>query len=472
SGGGAALPFLLRAGAPVAPSGTAWTPAAPNAAIPETYAGLSSTITVPGPGAPIQDLDLRIDQLAHGWLGDLRVYLSHDGGPRRALAVHPGRGEMRGGTLAGMVFDDHAGAPFASLAVGTAPVTGRYRPLAALEAFEGETTAGTWTLTVVDDWDGSTGTLGGWSLGFSTRSTGCEDNSAVAATGAAAAVGATAATIGGTVDAAGAATEYRIVWGETDAYGSSTPVVSAGAVRGAAARTTALTGLAPETTYHFRVEALRFGELASAGEDRTFTTTAVPPPPDPEPTPDPDPDPAPVSPEPVTPDPTPATPDPKPVAPDPVPVTPPTTNQPTDAGPRAPAGGAGGTGTTGGGSTGAATGGSGSGWLADPEITITPRPAALAFASSAKTVRVTGGKVTLRLTAPASARGTLTLRAGARTLGTARFTGRAASTTAVTVKLTASGRAALRKARGHKLAVTARATAAGRTATWKFTLRG
>ena len=74
-------------------------------------------------------------------------------------------------------------------------------------------------------------------------------------TGSASAVAATAATLAGTVNPNGSATTYRFEYGTTTSYGSQSPVVDAGSGSGDEPASTDLTGLAPGTTYHFRVVA-------------------------------------------------------------------------------------------------------------------------------------------------------------------------------------------------------------------------
>lgn len=80
------------------------------------------------------------------------------------------------------------------------------------------------------------------------------------------------------VDPEGNATTYRFEWGTTDAYGSRLPLVDAtvGSDTATHAVHQTLTGLQPNTTYHFRVVASSpAGE--TAGADETFTTDAVAP---------------------------------------------------------------------------------------------------------------------------------------------------------------------------------------------------
>jgi hypothetical protein len=100
-----------------------------------------------------------------------------------------------------------------------------------------------------------------------------------ATTGAASAVTGNTATISGTVFPNKEDTNYFFEWGTTTAYGTKTPT---GVERGNADKTVAadLTGLAPQTTYHFRLVAEN-PSGRSEGADATFTTTAGGPAPPP-----------------------------------------------------------------------------------------------------------------------------------------------------------------------------------------------
>jgi hypothetical protein len=82
------------------------------------------------------------------------------------------------------------------------------------------------------------------------------------------AVTATAAALNGTVS--GAAT-YQFDWGTTTAYGNTAGAGSAGSGTSAVAVSAALTGLAPATTYHYRVQATNPAGT-TFGADQTFTT--------------------------------------------------------------------------------------------------------------------------------------------------------------------------------------------------------
>jgi hypothetical protein len=84
----------------------------------------------------------------------------------------------------------------------------------------------------------------------------------------------TGATLNGLVESRSVETTYSFEYGPTIAYGQSTPERTLTSPT-AKLVSEPLTGLAPETTYHYRL--VSDGSVATAGEDRTFTTPAEPP---------------------------------------------------------------------------------------------------------------------------------------------------------------------------------------------------
>ena len=85
------------------------------------------------------------------------------------------------------------------------------------------------------------------------------------------------ATVSGAVTPNGRATGLRFAYGTTTAYGAASATQDVGAGDAAVPGTASLTGLAPGTTYHYRVEAIREGgAVAVAGADMTFTTAPAP----------------------------------------------------------------------------------------------------------------------------------------------------------------------------------------------------
>ncbi len=86
---------------------------------------------------------------------------------------------------------------------------------------------------------------------------------------------ATSAELAGRVDPGGRSTTYYFEYGETLAYGSKAPVPS-GEVTGTGSKAVVqrLTGLTPQTTYHYRLVAEN-ADGAAEGQDVTFVTPAV-----------------------------------------------------------------------------------------------------------------------------------------------------------------------------------------------------
>jgi hypothetical protein len=100
-----------------------------------------------------------------------------------------------------------------------------------------------------------------------------------ATTGDPSSVTTTAATVAGAVSPHSTPTSFHVEYGPTSAYGAVAPAVDApvGSDAGPDPVSQAFTGLAPATTYHYRVVAT-FAGGSSAGADKTFTTAAAPAP--------------------------------------------------------------------------------------------------------------------------------------------------------------------------------------------------
>ncbi len=100
--------------------------------------------------------------------------------------------------------------------------------------------------------------------------------------GPATAITTSTATLTGTVNPEGRATRFAFQFGRTTAYGSQTPLASAGSgTKGVSVRAN-VSGLRSGTDYHYRLIATNAGGT-SAGADRVFRTTGSPPPPPPPP---------------------------------------------------------------------------------------------------------------------------------------------------------------------------------------------
>jgi hypothetical protein len=102
----------------------------------------------------------------------------------------------------------------------------------------------------------------------------------IVSTGGVSSIGEGSATIEGTVNPNGLASTAYFQYGTTSAYGMSTVAQPAGSTETIAAIDASITGLEPETTYHFRILAESSAGI-SYGADQAFTTPAPPPPPPP-----------------------------------------------------------------------------------------------------------------------------------------------------------------------------------------------
>jgi hypothetical protein len=85
----------------------------------------------------------------------------------------------------------------------------------------------------------------------------------------------TTATLTGLVNPNNQATTYRFEYGTTTAYGNQTPPASAGNQNNTVTVAQTITGLAPNTTYHYRLTATN-QTGTTQGTDHTFTTSQTP----------------------------------------------------------------------------------------------------------------------------------------------------------------------------------------------------
>lgn len=93
-------------------------------------------------------------------------------------------------------------------------------------------------------------------------------------TGAASNVTDSTATVSGTVNPNGLTTSYRFDYGTTTTYTTSTVAGSISASTNATAVAASVSGLLPNTTYHYRVEATN-ADGTTFGSDATFTTSST-----------------------------------------------------------------------------------------------------------------------------------------------------------------------------------------------------
>ncbi len=234
-------------------------------AIPDNVpAGVDSTFTFPTT-TTVTDLDVRIGHITHTFDGDLIIKLSH--GATTVTLFN-----RRGGSandISNLIFDDEASA---AISTGVAPFTGSFRPESPLSAFDGQSTAGAWTLNVSDNAGIDVGTLDAWGLSPGPQ---CDVTSLPSiGTGAATALTETSATLNADLDPNSTATNFRFEFGPSDSYGSRTPIATGGDGADPTAVSDGLTGLSASTTYHYRALALRDGIIVARGGDQSFTTPA------------------------------------------------------------------------------------------------------------------------------------------------------------------------------------------------------
>ena len=144
---------------------------APNETLPIAItdnlpAGVTSTITV-GQAINLTDLEVAV-AINHTWVGDVRVTLTSPGGTIVTLLDRPGVPASSFGCSndnMDVVFSDAASVVPETSCPGTTPwLSGPVLPVSPLSAFDGETTLGTWTLTVSDNAGGDTGQIVNWNL--------------------------------------------------------------------------------------------------------------------------------------------------------------------------------------------------------------------------------------------------------------------------------------------------------------------
>jgi len=97
----------------------------------------------------------------------------------------------------------------------------------------------------------------------------------VVTTGAAASIQPTTAVLNGTVNPKGAATTYVFQVGTTSLYGSTTAPTSAGSGNKGVRVAVPISGMAPDTTYHYRLVAQNAKGI-TRGKHRTFKTKRQP----------------------------------------------------------------------------------------------------------------------------------------------------------------------------------------------------
>jgi subtilisin-like proprotein convertase family protein len=141
------------------------------AVIPDnTTDGNNNFIVVPPGSGSIADLNVALN-IAHTYVGDLRVVLTHlDSGRSAVLLDRPGDPAVSNGCSLNDVdatFDDtslRVGEDRCAAGPPLAAIDGSVRSITALTTFNGDTLAGTWRLNLSDRVAQDTGSLLGWCL--------------------------------------------------------------------------------------------------------------------------------------------------------------------------------------------------------------------------------------------------------------------------------------------------------------------
>ena len=156
----------ITAGA--APACTTYTSTNVPVALPNGTTTISSQLTV-GPAATIADLDVTVN-MAHAWPGDLSMVLTHQNtGTAVTFIDRPGVPASTYGCSTDNIqatLSDEAALPVENQCNGSAPaIDGTFSPNKALSAFDGESSSGTWVLSVTDSYTSAdAGTLNSWSI--------------------------------------------------------------------------------------------------------------------------------------------------------------------------------------------------------------------------------------------------------------------------------------------------------------------
>jgi subtilisin family serine protease/subtilisin-like proprotein convertase family protein len=123
-----------------------------------TQGTMSDTLTVTDARA-IKDLNLRLD-IDHTYVSDLEIVLISPDGTERVLFNRHG---ADGDDFENVLLDDEAGS---SIVSATPPYSGSLRPTNGLNAFDGKSALGEWTLLIRDHSALNSGQLNSWSLEF------------------------------------------------------------------------------------------------------------------------------------------------------------------------------------------------------------------------------------------------------------------------------------------------------------------
>ena len=152
------LPLVMRNFPPC----SVWVSTDVPKAIPDNNVNGVESVVVLTTSIPPAGITVQIDQLLHGYTGDLMISLI---GPNGLTVVLVNRRGGDGANFIGTRLSDSYTTPIAS---GTPPFTGNFRPDNSLLPFVGQNPSGTWRLKVADLATDDVGLLNAWRLELCT----------------------------------------------------------------------------------------------------------------------------------------------------------------------------------------------------------------------------------------------------------------------------------------------------------------
>jgi YD repeat-containing protein len=127
------------------------------------FSTINSTLTVPDAPGRLKDVRVRIGQIDHAYVSDLRIELIAPDGTSVLLVNRRG---ADGDDFTNTVFTSDPKAP--SIVLASAPFTGEYQPEGDLSALVGKPEQGVWKLRISDQAPNDVGTLQSWGLDLRT----------------------------------------------------------------------------------------------------------------------------------------------------------------------------------------------------------------------------------------------------------------------------------------------------------------
>lgn len=145
---------------------------------PSNFAPLGSTSDCDDT-ATVSDLQVTL-QVTHTWVGDLGISLAHDG-TSASIVDRPGQPASTFGCSVDdvdvVLSDGGSGSVEDACNAGVPAISGNLTPSPdALSAFNGQSLSGDWTLTILDNAGGDTGSLTGWCVAEGAGGTCCNSN--------------------------------------------------------------------------------------------------------------------------------------------------------------------------------------------------------------------------------------------------------------------------------------------------------